>query len=534
MIFGNELDVVVFVIVVLTPLVLWVLGYRSRRRRNQLQQAADLIGVPHLKLGGKSLYRHDDQDFSVAAYLWGPPDESEDSIGLEISTVCTQATGFTIREAGWNHDSLRKKSHHQQATEQTRISGSHEIQSGDRRFDRRFYVEGYDVVFSRRFLSDSSRREALHSLFDLGIYQLGILDSRIFACINLKAQREFKKTYTAILDGLKKLSDLEKLPPATSKMAEFDDIPRLNVHQRSNITFLLLAILLGLGIAGYYITDNSFPPVDYPTVIVTGLLCAIPILLLTLPVLKKLIGKSSLSAYYLRIAYGGAFLILPFITCMTIAVLNGYLDESSPVNHTVRVTDKMVEKDFDGVPAYKIKLKSWTNPEKALEFAITKRLYDSIEPGQSEVTILVSAGALGFEWRTSSVKFNRSSQTLESPTINQADSIIPAANELASTLAPLQPGLNGANVISVVYGSNGVRRGSYASSGSRIWFERRNGNIVTELVETRRDEWSVYLKDENRDLRVQLDLHTRNVYFSTPMFERKVAYRILAGYLTEH
>ena len=68
-------------------------------------------------------------------------------------------------------------------------------------------------------------------------------------------------------------------------------------------------------------------------------------------------------------------------------------------------------------------------------------------------------------------------------------------------------GINGRNVTEVTYPG-----GKITLSGKR-WTER-NANGSNKFDETQRDEWSVYLLDRSRNVRLQLDLHRKLVLYA--------------------
>ncbi|WP_417416263.1 MliC family protein [Hoeflea sp.] len=68
-------------------------------------------------------------------------------------------------------------------------------------------------------------------------------------------------------------------------------------------------------------------------------------------------------------------------------------------------------------------------------------------------------------------------------------------------------GVNGRNVIAVFYPG-----GSISKNGNR-WTER-NANGSYRFTETGRDDWSVYLVDRSRGVRLQLDLHRKLVLYA--------------------
>jgi len=80
--------------------------------------------------------------------------------------------------------------------------------------------------------------------------------------------------------------------------------------------------------------------------------------------------------------------------------------------------------------------------------------------------------------------------------------------QVAAAPALAQPGVqvNGSNVSFVAFD-----RGSFRQHGNR-WMEYDiNNRPIFTFEETNRDEWSVYLYDRSRNVRLQLDLHRRKV-----------------------
>lgn len=83
-----------------------------------------------------------------------------------------------------------------------------------------------------------------------------------------------------------------------------------------------------------------------------------------------------------------------------------------------------------------------------------------------------------------------------------------------------QAGINGRNVKTVKYPGGRFKM----KSGGR-WQEKNNDG-KHNFVETGRDDWSVYLTDSSRGVNIQLDLHTKNIYYSDNNTARRVQYKI--------
>ena len=69
--------------------------------------------------------------------------------------------------------------------------------------------------------------------------------------------------------------------------------------------------------------------------------------------------------------------------------------------------------------------------------------------------------------------------------------------------------VNGRNVVSVRMPS-----GKYRMTGAGAWVEKGNNGATFNFVEENRDDWSVYLLDSTRGVRLQLDLHRRQVFYA--------------------
>lgn len=69
---------------------------------------------------------------------------------------------------------------------------------------------------------------------------------------------------------------------------------------------------------------------------------------------------------------------------------------------------------------------------------------------------------------------------------------------------------NGANVRSVTY-----PQGVYRQTGPRAWAEfDKSGKQTNAFVEDARDEWSVFLFDPARNVRVQIDLYRKKIRYT--------------------
>jgi len=88
---------------------------------------------------------------------------------------------------------------------------------------------------------------------------------------------------------------------------------------------------------------------------------------------------------------------------------------------------------------------------------------------------------------------------------------------------------SGWSVTQANFGFGKTRLGTFRQTGDRKWRETSaspDGNNFN-FNEVNRDEWSVYLHDPSRDVRIQIDLHTRKIYYSDANTPRRKQYQVL-------
>lgn len=97
-----------------------------------------------------------------------------------------------------------------------------------------------------------------------------------------------------------------------------------------------------------------------------------------------------------------------------------------------------------------------------------------------------------------------------------------AAAVTFATPGSARPGVNGYNVTVVVAPGTKFR----LLTRSR-WVEEGNNGARFNFVEERRDQWSVYLLDRSRGVRLQLDLHQKQIFYSGPNDPRRALYPVV-------
>jgi hypothetical protein len=79
--------------------------------------------------------------------------------------------------------------------------------------------------------------------------------------------------------------------------------------------------------------------------------------------------------------------------------------------------------------------------------------------------------------------------------------------------------ITGRNVTFVTAYKGTKAEGIFYQTGPKKWVESKGGlRVHAKFIETARDEWSVYLKDGARGIRVQLDLYTKKIKVNDEVF----------------
>lgn len=88
----------------------------------------------------------------------------------------------------------------------------------------------------------------------------------------------------------------------------------------------------------------------------------------------------------------------------------------------------------------------------------------------------------------------------------------------------------GRNANIVEFGDNAGKLGTFRQTGSNQWVEQnKQGKTTFNFKETHRDDWSVYLYDASRNVRLQLDLHRNRVGYSDSNTPMRDQYRVLSS-----
>lgn len=80
------------------------------------------------------------------------------------------------------------------------------------------------------------------------------------------------------------------------------------------------------------------------------------------------------------------------------------------------------------------------------------------------------------------------------------------------------------------FGDGSGQLGTFRQISKNQWIEQnKQGQQTFAFSQTQRDDWSVYLLDSSRNVRLQLDLHRKVVRYSDPQTPIRDQYKILAS-----
>jgi hypothetical protein len=96
------------------------------------------------------------------------------------------------------------------------------------------------------------------------------------------------------------------------------------------------------------------------------------------------------------------------------------------------------------------------------------------------------------------------------------------------TGAAMAGDVTGWTVQRIEYSSNGARAGEYRMISPGQWVEYTSAGTEIRFRERSRDDWNVYLEDARRGVRLQLDLRSREVWYSDSDSRRRPLYQVWA------
>jgi len=261
------------------------------------------------------------------------------------------------------------------------IGLAYEIQSGDLMFDRKYYVECEHRSFAVPFLSSSDHRDAARQLLQEIPHANHVRGDHdgVTLCISPFKEDQFNKTHLdQALPLLKRFgSEIPQMPPFPRRINPY--IP----------LFIIGWLVFIVGVAAYFVGISEYETLDNP--FVYSLRYSIPAIIALLALAFVMLrGRSTALTEFLLVAVippvGFVFLSLGGTICV-----NGYYDDSRPVEHVASVTRK-----WKTSKNYWVSFTSWREKSAGEQMNISSAEYNGLNTG-GRLRIVTRKGRLGFE-----------------------------------------------------------------------------------------------------------------------------------------
>jgi hypothetical protein len=367
---------VIAVIIVIAIAAMAYLLYRKTRRRAAALAAT--LGLDDMKSGQSYEGETHGRKFFYEYYAGSKNNPSYFKIWID----CPGKGDFRIgRESAM--DRLFK-----------RLGITVEIQTGDRQFDRDYYINTDSAAFTRACFSSPERRQAVNELFKLNFKKIAHNGNRLEIKITPFTFTEgFDKT--TIESAVTQLVAMERELPEDYYEPRVIGTPAWKFKRAVIYTVSITSIVAGF--TGLVWGNASYAPLDAMAIFKDSLGHSVPaFVIFTVVSILFLKGRSS-SHVDLLVNLCIAMIGIPLITYAGMVVANGYLDKTPANYHEVMAVNKRYTRSKDSTTYY-VKLESWRENHAREEIKVNKHSYDKIHDGMTVMGITTRPGYLGYEW----------------------------------------------------------------------------------------------------------------------------------------
>lgn len=268
-----------------------------------------------------------------------------------------------------------------------------EIQTGDRDFDRTFYILSDQRGHAGSCLADPEIRDLIRALVALGFNEVGCSKKALYARWN-NFHLGNQVDPELINKSGRALSALSK------KVSTYGDIPEPGLPMwkfKKAISFLIPILLNGAAIF-FSIHFLRFTPVNPGQVMSDSLWISVPALILFIFLSAWFLrGRSSSHREWLLVL---AFSLTGFIFSTYYARVwyNGAMDPSSEVEEKTLLITKKWETRRKSSIGYRVGVESWKPGRQIESFRVSFEEYSGVVPGKSRLQCQIHPGRLGYEW----------------------------------------------------------------------------------------------------------------------------------------
>lgn len=271
---------------------------------------------------------------------------------------------------------------------------ANEIQSGDKDFDNKFFIETDAVNFTRTYFMSSEKRRAVDSILDHGFTKVEHDGKTMTAiCSPVQFKKPLDKTVIQkVVSSLTLLAQNINAHPC-------EDIDQVNKGWKAKriVAFTIPVMLFIIGIATFFIGLIAYTPLDKWELFLTTLKYSVPSFLFFLIVAVKLIKGRSTSHRELIIILILSLISFPGAGMGLGTFLNGWLDKSDATPHIAIVMERYTTSSKNG-KNYHVALKSWRENRYSESLQVSSSEYALAKPDKTRMKIVTKPGHYGFEW----------------------------------------------------------------------------------------------------------------------------------------
>lgn len=269
-----------------------------------------------------------------------------------------------------------------------------EVQTGESRFDREFFLQTDTPGFARQVFSGARQREAIRRLFRQGFNRV-THDGK-----TLNAKVSPFKLSEDNLDGLVETA-VRALRDLAEDLSRYDiGAPRRTREQWKTRRTIAYGISITLAVAGTGLLlwgNAAFTPLDKMVLFLEGLGYAVPAFGAFLIFLWYWLKGHSTSHTHLLVNLCIAVVALPAAAYGGLMVANGALDTAPPREHVAAVLGRHYSSTKNGKNYY-LHLRSWRTSPGEEQLQVDHGTYQRAPANQAWLGVTTRAGHLGHEW----------------------------------------------------------------------------------------------------------------------------------------
>jgi hypothetical protein len=268
-----------------------------------------------------------------------------------------------------------------------------EIKTHDTAFDDKFYITTNTVNFTGLFFGKSRKRKIVNEIYDKGFKEISHNGKVMTAKFSpFKPGKQFDINLISEVAAV--LAELSREMPIAPGPRAFDTS---GWKMKRAIAFIVPILLEITGVALLVIGLSKYNPLDEFKLILGTLKFSVPLLIIFLWLAVQLLkGRSSSHRELIIVIFLSLFAFV-LAGAGSGIFLNGYLDQSQPVNHETLVVGKHISRSKNST-SYYVRVESWRKDGDKESLRVSRNEYDRVVPQKTELTVTTKPGKFKYEW----------------------------------------------------------------------------------------------------------------------------------------